>query len=206
MTKSSKDTQRRRLYRFLLLLALAYAVVTPIWWLISPWYSQVLCFAGNTLLDGLPFTGDALDYSYENGQIKCSIEFNAVNPQKNKQLRLRAEPFWEGRLLHFGFSIWVALILATPCRSYKVRARLFLIGWGVLFVGQLAALYLQTLEAKARTLQQLAELEGYELPGLQQYLLAWGGRFFMRIGNKLLPIVVWLIIGLPSMIRLDRKK
>jgi hypothetical protein len=205
MTKSSNEQNRRRLYRFLLLLALAYAVVTPIWWLISPWYSQALCLTGNVILDGLPLSGDALDYSYADGEIRCNIEFSAINPEKNQQLRLRAKPLWDGRLLHFSFTIWVALILATPYSDYKKKLKFFLIGWAIVMIGQIAALYLQTLEAKARTLQKLAELEGYELPALQQYLLAWGGRFFMRIGNKLLPIVVWLVVGLPVLIRFRKK-
>jgi hypothetical protein len=34
-----------------------------------------------------------------------------------------------------------------------------------------------------------------------EYVFDWGGQFYLLIGNKLLPILFWLIVGLPLLIK-----
>jgi hypothetical protein len=54
------------------------------------------------------------------------------------------------------------------------------------------------------TLQYLEPTYHSRLPAAAEYLFDWGGNFYVLLGNKLLPITLWLIVGLPHLVRLEK--
>lgn len=191
----------RRAYKFVLLVLLIYALVTPIWWWLSPVYSRALCSAANCMFQFNLLSSDEMVYSYENGSITGEITFLLTTLADGREARVAARPVWEARLHHFSFTIWAALLLATPFGNWKKKLLYFFLGWAIVFAGQLFALFVETLSEKSLFLQSEQMFQQYRLAAIEEYILNWGGMFFLLVGNKLLPLVLWFLWGLPYLLR-----
>jgi hypothetical protein len=200
-TKSSARRPLRRAYRFILIVALVYVVFTPIWWLVTPLYSELHCIAANWAFNLNILSDDELTYTYEDGEIVGRIIFRFVRPYDNHRFKASAKETCGSGRVHFGVVIWGALLAATPFGNFRRKLIYFLGGWILLFVSQLEGLYLQVLFSKALTLQHLEPTYQSRLPAIVEYIFDWGGQFYVLIGNKLLPILFWLIVGLPFLIK-----
>jgi hypothetical protein len=146
-----------------------------------------------------------LTFTYEDGEIVGRIIFRFIRPYDNHRFKASAEETCGSGRVHFGVVIWGALLAATPFGNLRKKLVYFLIGWVLLFVSQLEGLYLQVLFNKALTLQHLEPTYQSRLPAIVEYIFDWGGQFYVLIGNKLLPILFWLIVGLPFLIRRSSK-
>ncbi len=201
MTKSSAEKPLSRLYRFIFLVALFYALVTPVWWVMSPVYSRVLCSAANFAFQFNILSSDKTTYSYDNGKITGEVTFVIGKMSNGSEVKIAARPVWEARLHHFSFTIWAALILATPFGNWKKKAVVFILGWSVVFAGQLFSLFVETLSEKSLFLQGSDMFANFRLSDTEEYILSWGGRFFLLVGNKLLPMILWFFVGLPALLK-----
>jgi hypothetical protein len=201
MTKSSGRQPLKRAYRFILVVALVYIIFTPIWWLVTPTYSKAHCVAANWLFNLDIISDDALTFTYEGGEIRGEIIFRFVRPYDNHRFKASASETCGSGSVHFGIVIWGALLAATPFTSSRKKLLFFFAGWALLFASQLFALYLQMLFNKSLSLQHLEPTYQSRLPETVEYVFDWGGNFYVLLGNRLLPIVLWLIVGLPALIR-----
>lgn len=200
-TKSSDRRPLRKAYRFILTVAAVYIVATPLWWLVTPGYSKAHCVAANWMFNLDIISDDELDFTYEDGEIEGRIVFRFVRPSDNHRFKAQASETCGSGRVHFGIVIWGALLIATPLGSLRKKLIYFFLGWALLFVSELFALYLQVLFNKSLTLQHLEPTYQSRLPAIVEYLFDWGGNFYVLLGNKLIPIVFWLIIGLPVLIK-----
>lgn len=206
MTRSPADRPVRRAYKFIFWVAICYAIVTPIWWWLSPAYSVALCEAANVVFKLNLFSDDEMTYSYVDGKVTAEVIFLLTRLNDAYDLKIAARPSWDGRLHHFSFTIWAALVLATPFGNWRKKLLTFTVGWVLVFGSQLFALFVETLCEKSAFLRNAEMFQEYRLPATEDWLLTSGGLFFLMVGNKVLPIVLWLVMGFPALLRPSEKK
>lgn len=183
------------------MVALFYAIITPIWWWLSPFYSRALCSAADFIFQLNLLSSDDMTYTYSDGKINGEVVFVVGQVEGGYDVRIAARPVWEGRLFHFSFTVWAALLLASPFKDWRRKLLILLLGWLILFAGQLFSLFIETLSEKSLFLQSSETFARFRLPASDEYLLKWGGRFFLLVGSKLLPLLLWFIWGLPQLLR-----
>ncbi len=205
-TKSSTDRPLRKAYRFILIVALVYVLFTPVWWMVTPLYSKLHCTVANQVFNIGLLSDDEVSFTYEDGEIEGEIIFRFTRPTDNRRFKASASETCGSGRVHFGIVIWGALLIATPFRNVKKKSLYFIGGWILLFIGQLWAIYLQVLLNKSLSLQHLESEYHSRLPSIVEYMFEWGGNFYVLLGNKLMPIVLWLIVGLPILIRMKEKQ
>lgn len=126
------------------------------------------------------------------------IEFTVPTKSRPEGRPLAAGVAWSARIFQFSFAIWIALILATPFANWKKKAAYFLLGSVVILGGQLFDMYLQSAYGKLEALKILQASGEYALGQSEEYLLTWSHVFSLRIWKDLLPVVLWLLLGLPQ--------
>lgn len=190
----------RRVYRFILIMTLCWVLVLPVWVWISPYYGKLLAVTGNVVFHKNPLNDYEISYRFEKISIIAHLYFNVTRISDGSKVLFQGSPSWDSRRFHFGFTIWTALLLATPFdRRWGKKATCFFVGWAVIFVTQLFGLFFQTLHHNLLFLESLAAQKQYLSPTGYDYFLGWIGRYMVLIGTATLPIIVWLFIGVPKL-------
>ncbi len=168
---------------------------------LAPYYSRMLCAVANVVSGYNPITGDTRRYEFDEGNIKGHIEFTIRTRSQPSGRRMPVGLIWGSRLAHFSLPIWVALILATPVGGWRRKLVYLFLGWLIVLAGQILGLYMQTMLGKLAVLDKLARQGEYHITKTEQYLLIWEYVFSLRFGATLVPILTWMVIGLPRLIK-----
>jgi hypothetical protein len=191
-----------KMYRFLLLVAVFWLAVLPLWLWLSPYYGHLLAGTANILFHRNIVNNDEISFRDQDRCIKSDIHFDITKASTGQVGRGHLKFSVDAERFHFNFTVWIALMLATPFeRRIKGTAVCFLLGWLVLLGGQSLDLFLQTQDDKLNNFWRLAQQEGLAPLDSASHLLGWAGRYFLHIGNVVLPIVIWLFVGIPRLSR-----
>lgn len=197
MTKSLIADRRQQVYKFLLWVTIFWVVGLLVWNLISPWYGRVLARATTSILNKNPLIDCEVSYRFEQISIKAHTYFSVRKAPDGAKEYYEGDPSWDGRRFHFSFTVWIALLLATPFDwQWKKKLLWFLVGWLVIFATQVLGLFLQTVHQNMLFVKTLLMSGGYLQPTSTELTLAFGGRYFLLIGNVLFPLLIWLPIGI----------
>jgi hypothetical protein len=196
MTRSLVVNPRRRIYRFLLLVTLFWIVSLLVWNLISPLYGSALARVTGFAFHMNPLIDCEVSYRFEKISIIAHTYFSIrVAPDGRKEY-YEGNPSWDSRRFHFSFTVWMALLLATPFDGrWKRKILWFLVGWAIIFVTQIVGLFLQTIYQNMLFVRTLMPSGKYLEPAAMELILAFAGRYFLLIGSVLFPLLVWLPIG-----------
>ena len=192
----------RRVYRFFFVMILCWVVILPIWNWLSPYYGKSLAVVASAIFQKNPFNDYELSYRFEKISIISNIYFSVTRISDGQKEYFEGSPSWDGRRFHFSFTIWAALMLATPFeRKWGRKLLLFMIGWAAVFFGQLLSLFFQTFHQNLFFLQTLAPTQYYP-PSTSVYLFILIGRYALLLGGMVIPFGVWLFVGFPQLKRI----
>lgn len=194
-----------RLYRFVATTALIWLVLQPIWlYIVSPSYGKLLAVAANIMIRHNVVTGDEAVYEYVHPCIKGNIYFDVVGRLDDRPGRGNLRFTMDGERFQFNLTIWMALALATPFGGAGMKKLRFLLaGWLVVFLFQELDLLLQTADDKLIYMQSPGFLAQFRPHNAIDYLLGSLGKYFLLVGYVVVPILVWLPVGVRQL-RLER--
>jgi hypothetical protein len=196
MTRSLVADPRRRIYKFLLLVTLFWIVSLLVWNLISPWYGSALAKVTGFAFHTNPLIDCEVSYRFEKISIIAYTYFSVRQAPDGQKEYYKGNPSWDGRRFHFSFTVWTALLLATPFDGrWRRKILWFLAGWAIIFVTQILGLFLQTIHQNMLFVRTLMPSGKYLEPAAMELILAFAGRYFLLIGSVLFPLLVWLPIG-----------
>ncbi len=186
-----------RLYKFAATTALIWLALQPIWlYLVSPSYGELLAEAANILIRQNLVTGDETVYEYVHPCIKGNIYFDVIDARDSRPGRGNLRFTMDGERFQFNLTIWIALALATPFGGARLKKlRFLLVGWLVVFLFQELDLLLQTADNKLIYMQSPAFLAQFRPHNTTDYLLGSLGKYFLLVGYVVVPILVWLPVG-----------
>jgi hypothetical protein len=166
------------------------------WNLMSPLYGRLLASITSAVLHKNPLTDCGVSYRFEKDRIIAHTYFSVRLAPDGQKDYFEGDPSWDGRRFHFSFTVWMALLLATPFdRNWKKKLLLFILGWEIILVTQILGLFLQTMHQNLLFIRSLLATGKYLCPNAMELTLAFAGRYFLLIGNILFPLLVWLPIG-----------
>jgi hypothetical protein len=178
------------------LLTILWIASLPVWNFISPWYGDALAKVTGFAFHTNPLVDCEISYRFEKISIIAETYFSVRQAPDGQKQYYEGSPSWDGRRFHFSFTVWVALLMATPFAGrWRRKIFWFLVGWGIIFVTQIIGLFLQTIHQNMLFVRTLMPSGKYLQPTAMELVLAFAGRYFMLIGNILFPLLVWLPIG-----------
>lgn len=192
-----------RLYKLAATTTLIWLVLQPIWlYLVSPPYGKLLAGAANIMIRHNFVTGDETVYEYVHPCIKGNIHFDVVDARDGRPGRGNLRFTMDGERFQFNLTIWLALALATPFGGARLKQlRFLLVGWLVVFLFQELDLLLQTADDKLTYMQSGAFLAQFRPHRAIDYVLGSLGKYFLLVGYAVVPILVWLPVGVRQLHR-----
>lgn len=183
-----------------MLVTIFWIVALLVWSAVSPWYNLVLAKAATFVFHKVPFFDCQVTYHSERNSIKAHTFFSVRKAPDGAKEYYEGDPSWDGRRFHFSFTVWTALLLATPFGgNWRRKSLWFIVGWVAVFLTQLLGLYLQTIHHNMLFFKTLLSTGRYMQPSGFEIALAFAGRYFLLIGNILFPLLIWLPIGTESL-------
>lgn len=173
-----------------------WIVALLVWNAISPWYGQVLASAGTAILNKNPLTHTQITFRSEKTNIKADAYFTLRQAPDGETVLIEGSPSWDGRQSHFSFTVWMALIMATPFGGYWTRKlRWFVGGWAVVFLTQVLYMFLQVVHQNFAYVETQMSSGQFLPPSGVEIGMAAAARYLLLVGNVLFPLLVWLPIG-----------
>ena len=167
---------------FLIRLVFFFAFFYLLWYYLSPFY--------NIILAGV--SEEVIQFS-ETGKLKITESVEGVEkwiwvyhiPKDSAPIKYR------GNLVHFDMVLLFALIWAVPNIDFKKRLKLFLLGIFIIFGVHVIKIFVYVKHEYA----QHIKLDDVRYFSPFQRAVYWNLKeFFLRVGNQLMPILVWSLL------------
>ncbi len=168
----------RRLLTFAGRFLLAFFLMLPLWFVVTPTYNRFLAFSANIVL---PFTEDP----HVNTLVGWKHYILVVRSDTpfTKETKLQA---FTGYLTHFNLILMVALVWAPRQIGWRRRCKILVLSLGILYL--IHVLYLLM---GVKFLQE-PELEAFQSPAGRLYV--WGVNFYLSIASQLFPVLLWMVL------------
>jgi hypothetical protein len=180
--------------------AIWWVVLLLLWLWVSPVYSQLLVAIGNVIFQTNPFNHDEMVFGSQDRCIKSDVYFDIRNLTTGEAGRGHFKFSADAERFHFNITIFLALFLATPFDGQIGKKFLYiLVGWLVLLMTQSLDLFLQTQDNKLVNFGRMAQAQNLQPLAAIDHWLSWAGRYFLLVGNIVIPLLLWLFAGIPRL-------
>lgn len=149
-----------------------------IWNITKPAGAKVFAFCGDKIVKLLEKRNTTVNTVTQDGRIFVFYHPSADNKPLSTNFR------------HYTFNgvFLFALIMAVPKVNYKLRLKILVLGFILIFPFQLLLFVVFVLNSYA---QRLMLRDGFLYPDFIRHTLSYGQRILIRVEGQLVPIVIW---------------
>jgi hypothetical protein len=167
---------------FLIRLVFFFAFFYLLWYYLSPFYNKILAFVSE----------EVIQFS-EIGKLKLTESVKGIENQIwVYHIAKDSSPIkYKGNGVHFDMVLLFALIWAVPNINFEKRLKFFLLGIFIIFGVHVIKIFVYVKHEYAQHIQLDEVL--YFSP-FQRAVYRNFKDFFLRVGNQLMPILIWSLL------------
>jgi hypothetical protein len=170
---------------FLIRLVFFFLLFYVLWYLLAPAYNHVLAVPSVLILKLSEIGGTHITNSMQVEGKFIFVHHVASEKNPERAVRLRS------KVIHFDMVLLFALIFAVPHISPKKRLRIFLLGFGIIFVLHLFKIYVFVNGEYSRNIK-VGGVPHWST--FQRYAYRYVGDFILLVANQILPILIWSVL------------